>query len=602
MRGLQIREPKEVLESLVPEIRRDGADVVVVLYHSVRGRADLQARTVASHVPGIDVLVTSETLTDPALDGTQAPTFTAGYMVAPRTGTFIMEANSGHHRVIHGTLRLERDASGGWGVRAVDSRNVELEDMSPHPETEARLRALTRRFCADWGQPINGDAKLGSSWQLEDFQAFLLNVMRFSSRSEVALYNEGAFRNGSRFPITGHLTLADVYAVIPFNNAMVVGQIKGSNLATVASRLDGELVAEGLSKKDDTVLVNGRVIDPARMYRVATNRFVATGGDSLLDAEMFEQARVFSPAWSEEPPIIAALLIHWVRGHTSGPEGADVEPLSASDSFPDLHRKPLWSFVGSVDAAYNQLTVVNPERSGEPAYEQSQLTVNSADQINLEGSGTVEADTRDHGWKSDMLVQYAQASVADDEGVTDFEETKDLIRLKSLYQFSGFRSGRWYVPSPYVEGQGESEFDAPDTRDWHKLLLTGIVGARFELLEPLDVKVGFNVRRDVNRPDASTDFGLTTAYNLTRTDLFGVLGQPVEFQSELEYFYNSIRVDNIHELRSTSRLFYAFFGEFYLTTTFQAFAFRTEPVGAWGTNTELTFGLNYRFDTSYQAF
>ncbi|MGM0558057.1 MAG: 5'-nucleotidase C-terminal domain-containing protein [Myxococcota bacterium] len=602
MEGLEIRDPKAVLEGLVPEMREDGIDIVVVLYHSVRGSTDLQARSLASEVDGIDVLVSSETLTGFAGAGEGGPTVTAGYMVAPKTGTFILDANSGHRRVVRGTLQVQRTSGERWRVASVDSENVTLDDMTPDPEIEAKLRELSTRFCADWGQPINADVELESAWGLEDFQTFLLNVLRFSSRSEVALYNKGAFRNGSRFPITGYLSLADVYAVIPFNNAMFVGQMKGSDLAAAAAKLDGELLAEGLQKDGDAVLVNGRPVDRGRMYRVATNQFVATGGDSLIDPEALKGADVFAPDWSEEPPIIADILIRWIRQQSAARSGDDAESISGRGSFPDLHRKPLWSFVGSVDAAYNQLTVVNPERDGAPAYQQSQLTVKSADQINLEGSGTVEADTRDHGWKTDFQVQYAQASVADEEGVTKFEETKDLIRLKSLYQFSGFRGGRWYVPSPYVEGQGESEFDPPDSRDWHKLLVTGIVGARFELLDPLNVKIGFNARGDVNQPDASMDVGLTTAYTLERVDLFGVLGHPVEFQSELEYFFNSITTDNIHELRSTSRLYYAFFGEFYLTTTFGAFAVRTEPVGAWGTNTELTFGLNYRFDTSVQAF
>ena len=602
--GLTLEDPTEVLEGLIPEMRDAGADIVIVLFHTIRGEGNLQARQLATSVEGIDVLITSESLTEAYSAPPEEPrSFAGGYMLAPRTGTFLVEANSGHRRAVIANMTLNRDEPDGWRVTDLSTRMDATEDVTPEPDTEDKLRTLTRRFCADWGRPINRQTRLDKPWSLEDFQSFVLNVMRFSSRSEIALYNKGAFRNQSRFPLTGALTLADVYSVLPFNNPMVLGEMTGEHLAATASSLGGELIAEGLEVREDgSVFVNGRPIDKSRGYTVATNRFVASGGDALVDPEHFSESGVFSPEDANEPPTIAELVIRWVGKREQVRRRDTTAELSASKDFPSLHRRALWSFVGSLDGAYNRLNVVNPTRDGEPAYEQSQLTVNSSDQISLEASATIEADTRDHGWNTDLRLQYAQASVSADEGDSNFEETKDLIRLKSLYQFSGFRLGRWFVPSPYTEAQAESEFDPPESRDWHKLLLTGIVGVRFELTKPFDFKIGFNARRDVNNPDAQTDIGLTMGYNLERVDLFGILGQPIEFQSDLEYFYNSINDDNINEIRSTSKLYYAFFGQFFFTTTFSAFAIRTDPVGAWGTNTDLTFGLSYRFDTTLQTF
>src|SRR5690606_36465773 len=157
------------------------------------------------------------------------------------------------------------------------------------------------------------------------------------------------------------------------------------------------------------------------------------------------------------------------------------------------------------------------------------------------------------------------------------------------------------VPNPMVELQLESEFDPPETRDWRRMDTRGILGVTFLIADPLEFKLGANVRRDINEPDSEATYGVNAGYALRRLSLASVFGRPIQFESELEYFYNDVGNSNIHELRNGNRLFFALFDQFFFTTTFNVFLYRTDAVGRFGTNTELTIGLNYLWDASRQT-
>lgn len=305
------------------------------------------------------------------------------------------------------------------------------------------------------------------------------------------------------------------------------------------------------------------------------------------------------PGWSDEPPSVGDIVIEYVAAGRHLMDGPVRDAVSARDNFPNLHDKLLWGLTGSLNAAYNQVAVQNPG----DGYDENQLTVQSTDQINVEGRLSANADARYHGWNNNLEIQYAAARVDDDEN--GFEETRDRIRLRSRYRYKRLRAdlgGHWYVPDPIVEGQAESEFTSPEERDWHRLDLRGIAGASFQLLDPLDVRFGVNVSQDVLEPGGAPTWGVNVSYTLARISPFRLLDRPVRFESEVEYFYNDIGRDNIHEARTSNRVFFAVFDQFFFTTTFNGFLFRDDNVGELGTNTELTIGVNYEWERAFQNF
>lgn len=599
--GLDFLAPAEMLPGLIEKIEQsDSPDLIVVLYHLTGSSETSEAVELATKVEGIDVIFTNRLLRVP--DKT-ADTYQSGYLVAPSTGTYIVGADTGHSKALSVEFELSRpDAKSSWRARSIETRTEKSAALEPHARTSRMLRDLAGLYCEDWGEPINKGLPLAAPFSREDLQQFILNVMRFSTDSEIALVNAGTFADPGIFPIEDKLTLSDIFTFVPYNNRVVTVEVEGSVLAGLAGKLGDQAVAAGLTKKGDKVLVNGRAIQSGRTYQVATHNFVATGGDNLIAPAKIQKKKMYKPAWSEGAPSLGILAAEYVRTAAFEEDAQTTDQLAATDSFPDLYRKFLWTYTGSLNTSYNEVSVNNPGDQ----YDQSQLTVNSTTQINLEGNGEIRANSRNHGWNNRLLVQYAQAQLKPDQnGESDFEETKDLIRLRTDYQYKGFRAdlgGEWYVPMPFAELQVESEFSKPKEREWHKVETTGIGGAKFQLFGPLEVKLGANARRDWNQPDAETTYGLNAGYTFVRTDLVEVLDKPIQFESELEYFWNDPGSSDIHELRNSNRLYFALMDQLFFTTTFQAFLFRTGQVGEFGSNTELTVGLNYLWDQTVQSF
>ncbi|MBA2662376.1 MAG: 5'-nucleotidase C-terminal domain-containing protein [Bradymonadaceae bacterium] len=599
--GLELLDPLEMLAPLVNSMRQE-SNLVVVQLHVRESNAVQAAHSLASQVPGIDLLIVNHLLDT---SGTERPSASAAVIRAQGTGTYIVSADSGHRSVITLSVHMARDENEGalWHVRDVEPRVLDTRDMPPRRETAQILTSVAQAYCDDWGRPIT-TVPLEKAFELSDLQRYVLNTMRFATRSEVALINRRAFRNEEQFPLTGELSLADIHTALPFNNMLATVDVSGAVLAALGPRIGTELIAAGLEVVDGKLLINGRAPSPDRRYRIATNDFLAQGGDSVFTPAQLHNVQIFHPEWSAAPPTLSAVAIEYISSGRYAEGGKITNALSPDGNFPDLYRQFLWTLTGSLNASYHKVSVHNPVVLGALGYDQSQLTVNSTDQINLEGRIVLRADSRNHGWDNDAVLQFATARVADEADV-GFQETKDLIRLRSQYRYQGFRAdlgGRWFVPSPLAELQLETEFDPPETRLWRRMDLRAILGVSFLLAAPLEFKIGANARHDLNAPDAEATYGLNLGYKLRRISLLTLLGRPIQFESEVEYFYNDIAAQNIQELRSGNRLFFAVFDQFFFTTTFNAFLYRTDAVGEFGTNTELTIGLNYLWDYAHQSF
>ncbi len=604
--GLELLDPTEMLNRELPEYRRRvDPDLVFVQFHAASSTDVDSLVETARRLDGIDAMFTNKQLGDFSPPQTAAD---SGYVRTPETGTYILPTGRSPNHASLTELQLEHTVSDGskrWAIRDVETTHVDTSSGPVDPTTAELLWSASRKLCREWGRSIRKNAPLERAFDYEALQRFVLNVMRFSVEAEVALANEGAFLQAGNFPIRNHLTQADVYTILPYHNPLVLVRVRGAELERLADDLGGQAVATGLTTNaDGEPRVNGRSIRSDRIYTVATNQYVADGGDGILAPSAIEKRRTYEPGWSGEPPAIADVVAHFVETGEFARRGSIDDRLSPAGNFPDLHRRLLWDLVGSTNLSYNQVAVTSPQAGGGPAYDQSQLNVQSTAQINLEGSFQANADSLNHGLDHSLLLQYA-TSRFDNDDRDGFQETRDLIRAISRYKYAGFRSrlgGSWWVPMPTGELQAETEFDRPDQRDWHKVEMTGIVGSTFQLFDPFELRVGLDLRRDLNNPTAETVYGVTAGYSLDRLDLVEIIDRPIRFESEFEYFFNNPYTDRIHELRTTSRVFYSVFDQLNVTSTFSMFMYRTATVGEFGRNTEFTIGLNYLWDESIQAF
>ncbi len=606
---VQIKPPKAVLEDIIPKMKADGADLVVVLLHRGHGINRDVLETFLSEFSDLDLMITDKLFAQDEEDLTADAIAhrDMGFMVIPRTHTFLIGAGSSELSSTLATLTLKK-TDGRYRVTNVKPRYLSNGVFEPDPAAKAKITAASTNFCTQWGQPLH-EAKMARDFQPEDMSTFILNVLRFTAKAELAFMNTGAFRNPERFPISGGLTTADISATLPYGSRFIKAGISGEILAKLAASLGKGLSCAGLEKDaDGEWRVNGRPLDKKRSYSIVINEFLAEGSGGFIDPKTLKNPTFWEDPDTGETPDIATIVSTSVREGRFLEERDDGSKVISPDgSFPDLHLKLLWQLGGHLNASYSHMNIHNPNQAVgyEGDYSKKRLTATATDRLNVDFKIMANGATRNHGWDNDFVIQYSTTRQKGPEETNEFEEDKDMARIRSAYKYLGQRADfgdAWYVPVPFVEGQVETQLTKNDGSDHHPLDLTGIAGLLLKLHANLEFKVGFNIRGDVLEKHGTPSIGLFTGYRLLKTELFRISNNPVRFESECEYFFNADGSDRIHEFRWDNRLFFDITNYLALTASFNMYLYRKKSVGELGKAIEGMVGINASIERMVQSF
>lgn len=125
----------------------------------------------------------------------------------------------------------------------------------------------------------------------------IADAMRASVNADVAITNGGGIRADRQYEAGTKLTRADVFAELPFGNKVVKLEVTGADILAALEnglsqvedaagrfpQVSGLVVKADLGKAPGTrvfsVTVNGAPLDAAKTYTLATNDFMAAGGD-----------------------------------------------------------------------------------------------------------------------------------------------------------------------------------------------------------------------------------------------------------------------------------------------------------------------------------
>jgi 5'-nucleotidase / UDP-sugar diphosphatase len=271
----------EAATELVASMRAEGAHVVLVLSHLCWPDAERLAR----EVDGITAIVGDHCAT--VLEQPEV----VGSTILSRVGD-------------------EFDHLGELTLVMADAELVDwrftLHDVTVDIEQDPDVLALVARYedalDAAMGETIGETAVAldvrRSAVRSEETNIgnFITDVIRDWADADVAMYNGGSIR-ADRIIEPGPLTIRDVIETLPFENHIVKLELTGQTLLevlelSVSSVEEGHgrfMQVSGLSFTFDPaaepgarvreVLVGAEPLDPDRTYTLATNNFIADGGD-----------------------------------------------------------------------------------------------------------------------------------------------------------------------------------------------------------------------------------------------------------------------------------------------------------------------------------
>ena len=273
------------------ELRAQGADMIVAVAHAKR-EIDLKL-----YQSGVFDIILSGDDHDLAL-------FYDGHTVLAESMT---EAN------YVTAIDVKADVTEKDGKRRVtwwpDFRVIDTATVTPDPETQARIDGYRKELDADLNVVIGTSSEPLDSRKaiLRTQEAAIGNLiadaLRAQTRSDVAIINGGGIRGNKQYPAGAELSRRDVLTELPFGNRTVKLAVTGdmlraalengvSDVANAAGRfpqVSGLGFTADLTKppgqRIDAILIGGKPLDPTASYTLATNDYMASGGDGYTALE-----------------------------------------------------------------------------------------------------------------------------------------------------------------------------------------------------------------------------------------------------------------------------------------------------------------------------
>lgn len=315
VQDLVFEDEIDTAKSLVPRLKQE-ADLVIGLTHlGIFDSPRHGSRHLASQVSGIDVIV----------DGHTHTRLESPIIVKDPSGGESIIVQAWKWGLVLGRLDL-------WirGGKVKDYRfeaiPINLEETHPPIPEDPTLLKLLQPFADEAEHRLSEiiaslEVPLSSSSARSE-EAAIGNLVAdsmqwFSARwgSDFALMNGGSVRHD--LP-AGPVSLKSIYDMLPFDNTIVLITLKGSEVNRLfdfmASIAEGSgafpqfssgvnVVLDRTTRKIGRVLIKGEPIDANRSYKIATNSYLAAGGDGykvFLDArEKFDTAALQQPVLIE---------------------------------------------------------------------------------------------------------------------------------------------------------------------------------------------------------------------------------------------------------------------------------------------------------------
>jgi 2',3'-cyclic-nucleotide 2'-phosphodiesterase (5'-nucleotidase family) len=290
VQGLEFLDPIRVSGWMVPYLRdQEKVDLVIGLTH-IGYEYD---RLLAGEVSGIDVIVGGHSHT--RLD-------------KPEVVADTIIVQTGRHAEFLGHLEVS------YGDKGVSKHSGTLIHVGPEVADNSKIAEIISKYNkkseAELSKVI-GEAAVyldeeGGNVRTRETNLgnFVADAMREAIAADIALMNGGGIRVSIN---KGPITIGDVFSVLPFDDTVVVLEATGADIRAALEnsvkaypeQAGRFLQVSGMSFEFDpnkapgervvSVSISGEPLDETKTYTVATNDFIAAGGngyDMFLDCKV----------------------------------------------------------------------------------------------------------------------------------------------------------------------------------------------------------------------------------------------------------------------------------------------------------------------------
>ena len=325
IKGLTFVDEAATINALVPKLKAQGADAVVILIHQggtqepdtdPNGCAGFAGdiRAILDQLdPRVDVVVSGHThrayVCDYAMLNPAKPFLLTSAGSLGRLVTDIsMSIDPATHRVVaksaHNVIVQSQPYNGPKGEVA---SSAAYPQFAPDPAVAAYVERYVAATRAYSDRLIGAVAGPASGRILGQLIADAQLAATRGAGAQIALMNPGGVRAALVPRDGGALTFGDIYATQPFGNTLVTQTLTGAELRlaieqSLASETDphNAIPSGGLSYVYDlrrpagsrvmSVTFAGQPLEPATNYRVTTSNFLASGGDGYLALKGLREA------------------------------------------------------------------------------------------------------------------------------------------------------------------------------------------------------------------------------------------------------------------------------------------------------------------------
>ena len=285
--GMHFIDSLESAKAAAKELKSKGANFIILVSHLGSGLEALDATQLAQGLPNIDLIIDSH--------GKEAREEKVG-------DTLIVQSAC----CMNGAGRVDLVFK-GKKLKSMSAKNIPYQELAALPQNP-RIDRIIHRYDEIYNKPIIGQivgenlSRLEGSREIIRTQetnlgSLCADLMLAAAKpvgAELALINAGAIKNSIE---PGKVNMAKLLDVFPFQDVIVAIQVSGADIKAALNHaaskypkpFGGFLQVAGLSFtldiKDEQrvkdVLIAGKPLELEANYVLATNDFLAEGGDGF---------------------------------------------------------------------------------------------------------------------------------------------------------------------------------------------------------------------------------------------------------------------------------------------------------------------------------